>query len=637
MRANGRGTGKFVEITWDEALKELGDKLKAAGNSISLVTDPLSGHLGGLTAAFAAATGATWSQYEPLSDGALRAAIQKTFGQSTLPEFDIAKSGYILSFGADFLGGWISQVRHSKAYGAFRQGEGRQRGTLVQVDSRFSQTAANADEWLPVKPGAEAKLALSIAYVIIAENLGDAAAATALTGGRGASALEAFNPDKVAEATGIEAARIRRIAHAFADKAHRPALALGGGSAGAQTNGVSALQAIYSLNYLVGSVGKAGGVIFNPLPPFTSGLFSTQVPYAGTGSLSLDAWKARLERMRTGQVKALLIRNADFAYGSPAGLDVEGALKNVPFIASFSSFLDDTTWNADLVLPANLPFEDWGDQAPTAGPGYQTVTFQQPVVRPFQDTRSFGDLLLAIGQDLGAGQKLPWTSFREVLRDGAQKLMQLNRGSVNGSTLENYWEELVRQGGWSDPRATATATPTIPALDLTNVEPEWSGAERPFALVPFEHLSLADGRNAHLPWLQGAPDPVTTGTWDTWVEVNSKQAQELGLKEGDIVSLESATGTIEALVYPSPAAPPNVLAIPFGQGHKAYGRWAQARGANAFKVLDTKTDKQSGALAWGATRVKMTATGRWRRVPKMEGSVVPRQLPHEPVIQVTKG
>ena len=140
-----------------------------------------------------------------------------------------------------------------------------------------------------------------------------------------------------------------------------------------------------------------------------------------------------------------------------------------------------------------------------------------------------------------------------------------------------------------------------------------------------------------MPWLQGAPDPVTTGTWDTWVEVNSKQAQELGLKEGDIVSLESATGTIEALVYPSPAAPPNVLAIPFGQGHKAYGRWAQARGANAFKVLDTKTDKQSGALAWGATRVKMTATGRWRRVPKMEGSVVPRQLPHEPVIQVTKG
>lgn len=636
MKANGRGSGNFTEITWDEALKLLGDNLKSSAGATTLITDSINGHLGGLVGAYAAATNATWVQYEPIEDATLRAAINKAFGQTMLPDFDIANSGYVLCFGADFLGGWISQVRHSKAYGHFRQGAGRTRGTLVQVDSRFSQTAANAEEWLPVKPGSEGKLAFSLAQVIISENLGDAAAANALTGGRGAAALAGFAPERMAEATGLEAERIRKLARDFASKSHGQALAIGGGSAGAHTNGVSSLAAIYSLNYLVGAVGKAGGVIFNPTPALTGGLFSDTLPYAGKGAVSFDGWRQQVERLRGGQVKTLLVRNADPVHGSPAALDVEGALAKVPFIASFSSFLDDTTWHADLVLPTNLPLEEWGDQQPVAGPGYQAITFQQPVIRPFQDSRSFGDLLLALAQEQGAGAKLPWTSMREVLRDGAQKLLQLKRGSVSGATLEHYWENLVQQGGWKDERARAAATPTPPALDLSNVEAELSAGDYPFALVPFETVSLGDGRNAHLPWMQAVPDPITTATWTTWVEVNAKWATENKLKEGDLVRLESPAGSIEAAVYPHPAAPPGVLAIPLGQGHKAYGRWASGRGANPLKIVETRTDRQSGALAWAATRVRMTPTGGWRRVPKMEGVVVPRDATGE-VVQISKG
>ena len=80
---------------------------------------------------------------------------------------------------------------------------------------------------------------------------------------------------------------------------------------------------------------------------------------------------------------------------------IGAALEEIPFIASFSSYLDDTTMMADLILPDDAILESWGDDVPDPGPGYQTVGIQQPVVRRFHDTRNFCDSLLTVGQRLG--------------------------------------------------------------------------------------------------------------------------------------------------------------------------------------------------------------------------------------------
>ncbi len=630
MKATGaRGSGNFAETTWDEALAAVTPKLNemkgAAAGSLLIVTDSLNGGLGMVAKRFAKAMQATHATFEPMEESALKAAIKQTFDQELLPDFDLGRSNFILSFGSDFLGGWISQVRHSRGYGEFRQGA-RKRGTLVQVDSRFSPTAASADEWLYVKPGAEGKLALSMAYVIIKSGLGDAVAARALTGGRGAAALEAYAPEKVAEATGVEAKHIEEMAKSFAAPENQPAIAIGGGAAGAQTNGVFNLTAIYSLNHLVGNVNKPGGVIFNPPPPIGDGTAAAdRIAYAAGTSTSLGEWKKIVDSMKQGKVKAALIRNADVVHGLPASLGFAEALANVPTVVSFSSFLDDTTYWADWVLPSSLPLEDWADVPMNPGPGYEAVTFQQPVVRPFRDTRGFGDLLLTLAQELKLEKDLPWANMRDVLRQQAQKLHQLRRGSVTGATFEEFWGKLLQQGGWWDTNARVLPVTFVNGLTLTNPEPEFAGdaARYPYTLLPFQTVGIGDGRLAHLPWLQATPDPITTATWETWVEVNSKMAKDLDLREGDIVRIESPAGAIDAMVYPNPAASPDVLAIPVGQGHKAYGRWAEERGANIYSILDPREEKQSGSLAWAATRVKMTKTGKWKRIPKMEGSVVP--------------
>lgn len=210
---------------------------------------------------------------------------------------------------------------------------------------------------------------------------------------------------------------------------------------------------------------------------------------------------------------------------------------------------------------------------------------------------------------------------------------------------------ILQRGGWWDTKATSKDS-TKSKLDKIpgNAVPTFSGskAEYPYHLLPFMSHSMGDGRDAHLPWLQATPDPITTAVWSTWVELNPQTAEEIDVREGDILEVTSPKGTIEAQVYVNPATPPNVVSVPMGQGHTSFGRYAEGVGSNVMSILDALSDEDTGALAWGATRVKLTLTGRHKRVPKFEGMVVPRLLdpaigssgpktPGGPLYQISNG
>ena len=637
---------QFEPISWDQALDELEGKLRAAsGGGFVLASGPLRGHLGLVAERFTEALGGRHLTYEPLEQTVLRQAVKDVFGQDQLPDFDIENTQFLLSFGADFLSTWLSPVRYARAYGEFRQGkegvtpatrkQGMKRGTLVQVDPRFSMTAANADDWVWIKPGTEGVLALSLAYVIIDEKLGDTAAADTLTGGAGSAALEAFKPEDAARITGVPRERIEELARDFANNG--PSLAIGGGSAAAHTNGLFNLKAIYALNYLVGSVGKKageGGIVFNP-PSLLD-----DIPV--TALASFKDWDDLTKGLK--DVKVLMVRGANPVHGL-AGVGFRDALEKVDYVVSVSSFLDDTTALADLVLPEHTPLEDWGDAIPEAGPGYQVLALQQPVVRPRHDTRGFGDILLALAGEFGGlvADALPWSTFKDVLRQGVQKLYDdPNRDASlpdwEASSFEVFWNKVLQHGGWWDPKATSQATVPPPPPLPSQEAPQYEGSESdfPFHLVPFESNSLGDGRGAHLPWLQAAPDPVTTVTWTTWVELNAKKADELDLKRGSIVKVESPHGSFEAPVYPHPAMPPDIVSIPVGQGHTSSDSFSQNRGANPLAILAPKTESTTGALAWAATRVRLTRTGRRVDVPRFEGNQPAIQTHEGAIIQVTR-
>ena len=306
---------------------------------------------------------------------------------------------------------------------------------------------------------------------------------------------------------------------------------------------------------------------------------------------TLDDWAKAAEDIKSGKTRLLLLHNADPVLGLPDSLDMRRTLEDADnlFIVSFSPFIDETSIMADLILPDRVYLEDWGNDVPEPGPGYQVVGYQQPVVNPLHDLDplSFPDVLLTMAQELGKESELPWSTFQGLLREGSDSLFELNRGSIQAATAGEFWNELLRRGGWWDDGITGPV-PTAPDGLFANIaakssEPSFVGpdpASDTFYLVPFSHNTLLDGRNGHLPWMQATPDPVTSITWQTWVEINDHKAQELGLREGDSVSITSYADSIRALVYPTPAVPPGIVAIPLGQGRRKGSSYASDRFGN---------------------------------------------------------
>jgi anaerobic selenocysteine-containing dehydrogenase len=161
-------------------------------------------------------------------------------------------------------------------------------------------------------------------------------------------------------------------------------------------------------------------------------------------------------------------------------------------------------------------------------------------------------------------------------------------------------------------------------------EPQFDGdaASYPFHFLPYESVAFGDGSSAHLPWLQELPDPLTSAMWSSWIELNPQTAAKLGVADGDVLEISSSQGSLRAPAMIFPGIAPDVVAMPVGQGHENFTRYASKRGANPIAILAAKTEPETGSLAWAATRVKVA------RVGDADGSLIMfagemREHPHE--------
>ncbi|MEE8527015.1 MAG: molybdopterin-dependent oxidoreductase [Gammaproteobacteria bacterium] len=607
--------GEFEEITFDEALGIFSDRIAKLsadnrGSQLALVTGTVRGHLHELFSRFAEQVGSgTYLQYDFTSPENLYTANHISFGIEQLPYYDIAKADYLLSFGADLAGTWISPVHHSMGLGHMRRGRPRLRGRFVHVEPRMTLTAASADEWIPGRQGAEGLFALAIAHVVFAKSVGGAADPYSWS-----DALRDYAPERVAERIGVEADRIEKIADGLL-AADAP-LVLGGRSAANDTNGVSNLVAINALNYLLGNLGREGGIIFNPEPLLPA---PTSEHRAG-----LKRMLELKESIATGGVDTLVTYNTNPAFNLPASTGFAEALDSVPFMVSLSSFMDETTAMADIILPVHSFLESWGDDAPEPGVAMQVASLSQPVVTALYETMPPGDVILAVAARIGGAmrQALPWTTFESFMKDGWRAMFE--RDHQGAGDFDSFFNQVARAGVWArtapDAAAAATSFKADALSRLRFAEPQADGGEYPLSLQPYLSQNHLDGRGANLPWMQELPDPMTSIVYATWVELNPSTANEMGLKEGDVLRVRSESGEFEAPVFIFEAIRPDVVGVPIGQGHKHYGRYAQGRGANPLAILNAHSDTDSGALAWGATKVVLEKTGKRVRLIKTSGT-----------------
>ncbi len=567
--------GAWKTIDWEAALQlaagKLGEAVKAK-RGVALLTDNATGSLQRLAAEWSAAIGATHLVYEPFAHESLREANRRTFGQASIPNFDFAAARMIVAFGADFVETWLSPVGHARGLATARTADNPAR--FVTVEPRLSLTGANADEWIAVRPGGEMALALGMSRVILSESLGPALAE------RGAlsDAVAAFTPEAVERQSDVPAAKVRELARAFAKAG--PSLAVTGGIAAQSDQSVALHAAVNLLNYVAGNVGRT--VRFDRTPSYE----------AVGGFCELQRL---MGAMGDGKVDVLIVSGANPVYAVPAWAEFAAAMDRVIFKISLSPVLDETADRCDLLLPSTHWLETLGDAETARGVHALTQPAMQKL--PMFDARPAGETLLALGKAAGRGAAWPAT-WADYLK--AQWKPQHQRFGA-GRDFDTFWRDSLAKGGvWEDASPTPVRWNATPAF----ASPGLRGPGE-VALLLYPSQAFYDGRGANKPWLQELPDPTSKGVWGTWVEIHPETAGKLGVQTGDPVRIETEAGAIELPAYLYGGMRRDVAAVPLGQGHTAYGRYAKDRGVNALALLPPAQDAASGAVAYLSTRARL--------------------------------
>jgi len=661
-RTSKRGVGRWEPISWKEAIAQVARHLirmqqQGQAHTLLFLHDAPPGQMRELIDRFCRAYG---SPNVVASDGwdAERLAHLLTQGWFDLAAHDWEKTTYVLFFGGSFLEDWQPQVHMLRAYSYMRRGRPDRRTRMVQVGPRFSASAAKADEWVPLLSGRQGALALGLAHVIIRERIYDHAFVADQSEGFddfAALVLEQYTPEAVAGLTGVPAETIRRLAREFAG--NKPAVAVAGRGLGEATNALFNHVAIHALNALVGSVDGPGGTLRPRQPPFTPWQPAlpdeTALPRLdGAGGptypLAAGALHTLPARILDGEPyipQALFFHEVNPLFEGAGASSWREAFERIPFIVSFSPFLDESTLHADLVLPNHTFLERWEDGTPPGGLGVPTAGIGQPIVEPLYDTRHTGDVLLALAQVVGGSMAsfFPSTDYETLLRFRTQGLFEAG-GSIQADSFDQFWSELVKRGvwvgapytfgQWEDVLATSSGrfqfrldrleeklsglgvraadlgleaqgdTLTLPHYE----PPRYAGdpEEYPLHLVPYRVIADAGCRAPNAPLLWELYGLHLKEMWQSWAELHPETAHRLGIGDGDPVWVESPQGRIRLKARLYEGAMPDAVNIPMGGGHTAGGRWAsQVGGGNVAELVVPQADPLAGTAAWCGTRVKV--------------------------------
>jgi anaerobic selenocysteine-containing dehydrogenase/Fe-S-cluster-containing dehydrogenase component len=574
--------GAIRTVSWDEADKMLGDRLAAASKAgkdrVAFFGSPQGPTFRKIALAFLGAYGSSRAIfYEAINQEPARVAAKTIFGRRDLPSYRIDQAEVLISFGADFLETWQSPVELARQYSLLRTPHER-RGTLtigraIYVGPRLGMTASKCDDWIATAPGAEADVAWSVLNVLIkqrwvSQNSGfDLAALT--------KAVANFDPAATSARTGVPVEIIISLGEMFgrAD----------GGLAIAGTDDSSAHLAAMILNAVTGNFGKT--VMFLDGSPAEE----TSTP---------DEVDEAVDAMRGGKIDAVFLAGGNPVFTMPAAARMAEAIQKVPFVVWAGGVPDETAAMANLLLPAHHPLESWRDTAPRAG----IRGLGQPVMQSVFDSKPVGDILLAAAAG-SSSAKLPWASAAEAVKTEWLALAP----KADGADPEDFWVSVRREGGlFEEQHLSALSLDTSPFK-----APVPAAAQSELSVYAYPHLFLYDGRGADKPWLQELPEPVAQIVWDTWAEIHPETARKLGVAKDDVIEIKTEHGAIEAPVLVASTVRPGVIAVPLGQGHRAYGRYAKDVGANAWAILAAgATSAAATARATGKTRTLVSPLGK---------------------------
>ncbi|MFQ6677117.1 MAG: 4Fe-4S dicluster domain-containing protein [Fidelibacterota bacterium] len=277
-----------------------------------------------------------------------------------------------------------------------------------------------------------------------------------------------------------------------------------------------------------------------------------------------------LKDMEAGEVGAVFIHGVNPVYDLPEGDRFRDLLKSVPLTVSFSGKDNETSDICQVQCPSPHYLESWSDDEFMSG----VLSMTQPAIQGLGDTRTFRKSLAQ------------WTGNkddeRNLVRNYWKKIY--NKRKKGGQSFNRWWDILVHDGFVRvKPIEGKTAQFNKGILPTSNIEDGLS-------LVAYSSLQMMDGRHSENPWLQELPDPMTKLTWDNAVCMSPHKAEDLGLKQGDVIKLISSGQSVELPVYIQEGQHKDILAVSLGYGRK---------GTERFKNLGPEWIQKKATLSEG--------------------------------------
>ena len=608
------GQSVLEVVPWEEAQRGLVERLQALrdagrGDRVAVVTPLLTGTLAKLVSAWVEALGgARWVQYEPFAYEPIREAHDRIFGRPELPHFDFSGADLLGSFGADFLETFGAPVGYAHDHAGQRRVRNGDKARFIQLEPRLSMTGASADVWHSVAPNTEGLVAAAMVQIIVSEERTQGVPNDVLS--QVADLVSAVSVESAANAAGLPADTLRQLARDFSDPTLGPGrtLAVGGGVGVCGTTATATQSAIALLNYVAGNIGTT--VDFSAASTFDAGT------YADMQGLT--------QAMRSGEIDLAIIYNVNPVFNMPGPVNFAEALAQVPFVTSLSSLPDETTAQADLLLPTHTALESWGDSNPRRG----VYGLMQPTMQPIFDTRHVGDLMIEVGRALGGDTATNFPArggFYRFLRDEWEQMQteaeppsESDEQDAQTSDFEAYWADSLRRGGATFPAEPVTIAVSS-AFFETDLVSELTpvGQRRSYTLITYPSLHFFDGRGANRPWLQEIPEPMLKTTWGNGLEMTLDTADAIGAVEGQVVTVTSDYGQVDASVIITPHLANGVVAIAIGQGHTNFGRYADNVGVNPTALLAAEPEA-GGGVRWSGTGVDLTPRELSRPIPRLQ-------------------
>jgi molybdopterin-containing oxidoreductase family iron-sulfur binding subunit len=541
------------------------EEIRAAGGAVRVlsptVTSPtLQSAIDRFIAGFADSRHIMWDE---VSSSAVLEAHALTHGRRVLPRYLFENAAMVVSFGADFLGSWISPVEFTAGWRQRRvpTPEHPEMSRHVQFEGRMSLTGSKADRRVRLSPDAYGAV-LSHLYLQVASLAGMPVANSSL-------GVPPTDPQIIHE-LGEELWSHREAALVVSD-----------------SQSVRVQKLVNGVNHLLGGYGH-----------------TLDIERPSRQRQGSDADLARLrEELDSHQVDALFVMGTDLAHNLPDFSALAESIGRVPLVVICAHRADELASLADFVCPDHHPLESWMDAEPVEG----LFTLSQPLLNPLGNTRSAVESLAA-----WAGQ--PTTAY-EALREHWEN--DVSPRTDGGGTGQEFWDKSLQTGFVQiQPRTAGSGSFQSESIELM----EWEeGAE--LTLELHAKVGLLESRHAQNPWLQELPDPITKLTWDNCVSLSPQAARERNLTDGDVVRIAAGELSLELPVLIQPGQHDRVLSIPLGYGVSGTDRfahigpqWFEARptvapgdrvGRNAAPFIESR----EGALQYVRRGVTVTPTG----------------------------